>query len=86
MTDTPKIERCPWPGITDPIYARYHDEEWGVPLTDDRLLFEKMILEGFQSGPVVADHPEEAREFPPRISQLRCRKNCPLRRSATLTA
>ena len=43
-------ERCPWPGISDPLYARYHDEEWGVPLTDSRLLFEKMILEGFQAG------------------------------------
>lgn len=42
--------RCPWPGITDPIYARYHDEEWGVPHADDRRLFEKMVLEGFQSG------------------------------------
>ena len=46
----PAIERCPWTGINDPIYAHYHDTEWGVPLTDDRLLFEKMILEGFQSG------------------------------------
>ncbi len=45
-----KIERCPWSGIADPIYARYHDEEWGVPLTDDRALFEKLTLEGFQSG------------------------------------
>ena len=42
--------RCPWTGIADPEYARYHDEEWGVPLTDSRLLFEKLILEGFQSG------------------------------------
>ena len=42
--------RCPWPGIADPEYARYHDEEWGVPLTDDRALFEKIVLEGFQSG------------------------------------
>lgn len=48
MTTT--IDRCPWPGIQDPEYARYHDEEWGVPLTDDRALFEKLILEGFQSG------------------------------------
>ena len=46
----PAIERCPWTGINDQIYAHYHDTEWGVPLTDDRLLFEKMILEGFQSG------------------------------------
>ena len=44
------IERCPWTGIADPIYARYHDEEWGVPLTEDRALFEKLVLEGFQSG------------------------------------
>ena len=44
------IARCPWTGITDPIYARYHDEEWGVPLIGDRALFEKLVLEGFQSG------------------------------------
>jgi len=43
-------ERCPWAGVTDPEYIRYHDEEWGVPVKDDRRLFEKVILEGFQSG------------------------------------
>jgi len=42
--------RCPWSGIADPVYARYHDEEWGVPLSDERALFEKLVLEGFQSG------------------------------------
>jgi DNA-3-methyladenine glycosylase I len=42
--------RCPWTGIQDPEYARYHDEEWGVPTADDRRLFEKLVLEGFQSG------------------------------------
>jgi DNA-3-methyladenine glycosylase I len=42
--------RCPWGGIDDPEYARYHDEEWGVPHADERRLFEKLILEGFQSG------------------------------------
>ena len=47
---TAKIDRCPWSGIGDPEYARYHDEEWGVPLTDSRRLFEKIVLEGFQSG------------------------------------
>ena len=47
---TSSITRCPWTGIADAEYARYHDEEWGVPLTDSRLLFEKLILEGFQSG------------------------------------
>ena len=44
------IARCPWPGIDDPEYTRYHDEEWGVPKTDDRELFEKIVLEGFQAG------------------------------------
>jgi len=41
--------RCAWVG-TDAEYARYHDEEWGVPLHGDRALFEKMSLEGFQAG------------------------------------
>jgi DNA-3-methyladenine glycosylase I len=43
------IVRCPWAGA-DPEYQRYHDEEWGVPLTSDRALFEKLVLEGFQAG------------------------------------
>lgn len=42
--------RCPWAGIADPLYARYHDEEWGVPKTDDTQMFEKLVLEGFQAG------------------------------------
>lgn len=41
--------RCAW-GATDPEYRRYHDEEWGTPLHGDRELFEKLSLEGFQSG------------------------------------
>ena len=45
-----ELTRCPWAGIADTEYARYHDEEWGVPKTDDRALFEKLVLEGFQSG------------------------------------
>ena len=45
-----ELTRCPWTGIGDAEYARYHDEEWGVPKTDDRALFEKLVLEGFQSG------------------------------------
>ena len=40
---------CAWPG-SDELYIRYHDEEWGRPVTDDRRLFEKICLEGFQSG------------------------------------
>jgi DNA-3-methyladenine glycosylase I len=41
--------RCWWPG-TDPLYLAYHDTEWGVPEYDDRALFEKLILDGFQAG------------------------------------
>ena len=43
------IKRCAWAG-TDPRYVRYHDEEWGVPVHDDRLLFEFLVLEGAQAG------------------------------------
>jgi DNA-3-methyladenine glycosylase I len=41
--------RCIWPG-TDSLYVDYHDKEWGVPEFDDRALFEKLILDGFQAG------------------------------------
>jgi DNA-3-methyladenine glycosylase I len=47
MTEKSSI-RCPWP--SDDLYVRYHDEEWGVPVHDDRLLFEFLILEGAQAG------------------------------------
>ena len=43
------LPRCPWPG-SDPLYLAYHDEEWGVPERDDRALFEKLVLDGFQAG------------------------------------
>ena len=43
------VVRCFWAG-SDPLYRRYHDEEWGFPVADDRRLFEKICLEGFQSG------------------------------------
>lgn len=43
------LHRCWWCG-DDPLYVQYHDLEWGVPVTDDRRLFEKLALEGFQSG------------------------------------
>ncbi|MEP3474828.1 MAG: DNA-3-methyladenine glycosylase I [Hyphomicrobiales bacterium] len=43
------MTRCSWAG-DDPLYIEYHDEEWGVPETSDRALFEKLLLEGFQSG------------------------------------
>ncbi len=43
------VTRCSWCG-SDPIYIKYHDEEWGVPVHDDRKLFEMLILEGAQAG------------------------------------
>ena len=43
------IRRCPWAG-EDPLYVAYHDTEWGVPEWDDRALFEKLLLDGFQAG------------------------------------
>lgn len=47
MTDSG--ERCPWCG-NDPLYVKYHDEEWGRPVTDDRRLFEFLTLESAQAG------------------------------------
>ncbi|MCF7973582.1 MAG: DNA-3-methyladenine glycosylase I [Phycisphaerae bacterium] len=43
------MKRCEWCG-SDPLYVAYHDEDWGVPVHDDRLLFEFLILEGAQAG------------------------------------
>lgn len=44
-----ELKRCTWPGH-DPIYVDYHDTEWGRPVYDDRALWEKLILDGFQAG------------------------------------
>jgi DNA-3-methyladenine glycosylase I len=43
------VQRCPW-GTEPPEYRRYHDDEWGRPVTDDRTIYQKLCLEGFQSG------------------------------------
>jgi DNA-3-methyladenine glycosylase I len=43
------LRRCPWPK-QDPFYVAYHDQEWGVPEFDDRALYEKLMLDGFQAG------------------------------------
>jgi DNA-3-methyladenine glycosylase I len=55
MTDTAAVPtdarfRCPWGDTADPAYRAYHDEEWGVPVRDERHLFELLILEGAQAG------------------------------------
>ena len=44
------LHRCPWPGKDDTLYIAYHDDEWGVPEYDDRALYEKLVLDGFQAG------------------------------------
>lgn len=49
MTTNSQPTRCAWTGA-DPLYQDYHDQEWGVPVHDDRLLFEFLILEGAQAG------------------------------------
>ena len=46
---THNLHRCPWPK-DDPLYVAYHDTEWGVPEYDDRALYEKLVLDGFQAG------------------------------------
>jgi DNA-3-methyladenine glycosylase I len=49
MPSPAAVKRCPWCG-EDPLYVGYHDNEWGFPVADDHRLFEKICLEGFQSG------------------------------------
>jgi len=49
MRKMAQTKRCDWCG-SDPVYVQYHDEEWGVPVHDDRKLFEFLILEGAQAG------------------------------------
>lgn len=48
MTKT--LPRCPWPVPGDALYLSYHDEEWGVPVKDDRRIYEFLVLESFQAG------------------------------------
>ena len=49
LTHPDGLARCPWPG-EDRLYVAYHDDEWGAPEWDDRALFEKLVLDGFQAG------------------------------------
>ena len=44
------LRRCRWVDESDPIYVAYHDKEWGVPVHEDRRLFELLVLETFQAG------------------------------------
>ena len=44
------LQRCPWPTPKDLLYLTYHDKEWGVPVHDDRKIYEFLVLETFQAG------------------------------------
>ena len=71
------MQRCAWAG-TDAENVRYHDEEWGRPVTDDHRLFEKLCLEGFQSGlswlTILKKRPQFRRQFenfdPVKVSKM----------------
>ena len=72
------MERCAWAG-TDAENVRYHDEEWGLPVTDDARLFEKLCLEGFQSGlswlTILKKRPQFRKQFknfdPVKVSKMK---------------
>jgi DNA-3-methyladenine glycosylase I len=50
MRNISEVKRCGWQGLEDPLYRDYHDKEWGVPVHNDRVLFEFLVLEGAQAG------------------------------------
>jgi DNA-3-methyladenine glycosylase I len=50
LGDVATTKRCPWAGTSDPLMLEYHDREWGVPVHDDRVHFEFLLLEGAQAG------------------------------------
>ncbi|MDP2652503.1 MAG: DNA-3-methyladenine glycosylase I [Candidatus Omnitrophota bacterium] len=49
-SDPAQKSRCAWPAVGDELYIRYHDDEWGVPVLDDRKIFEFLVLESAQAG------------------------------------
>jgi DNA-3-methyladenine glycosylase I len=81
------LPRCPWPG-QDPLYIAYHDREWGVPEYDDRALYEKLVLDGFQAGLswiiILRKRENFRRAFdgfdPPKIARYNSRKVAQLMR------
>ena len=77
--------RCSWAG-KDPQMLAYHDEEWGVPEYDSRTLWEKLMLDGFQAGLSLVNHPAETRCFPEGVSEFRSEKSRPLPTNTMWTA
>jgi Methyladenine glycosylase len=73
------MPRCPW-ATTEPNIT-YHDKEWGVPVHDDRMLFEFLILEGAQAGLSWDHHFQEARELSKGIRWISRGEDRPLRRT-----
>ena len=69
-TGTDGVTRCWWCG-DDPLYVRYHDDEWGHEVVDDVRLFEKLILEGFQSGLAWITILRKRENFRRRVRRLR---------------
>jgi DNA-3-methyladenine glycosylase I len=84
------LHRCPWPGRDDALYIAYHDEEWGVPEYDDRALYEKLMLDGFQAGlswiTILRKRDNFRRAFdgfrPEKIARYDARKKAALMRDA----
>ena len=83
------LHRCPWPK-DDPLYVAYHDDEWGVPEYDDRALYEKLMLDGFQAGlswiTILRKRDNFRRAFdgfrPEKIARYDARKKAALMRDA----
>lgn len=61
--------RCGWAG-TDELYIKYHDEEWGKPVTDDKTLFEFLVLESAQGRLSLDYYPPETRRIPGSLPWL----------------
>jgi DNA-3-methyladenine glycosylase I len=76
------IKRCPWVPLDKPDYVLYHDQEWGVPVRDDRRMFEFLLLEGAQAGlswyTVLRKRENYRRAFadfdPTRVARFTCKR------------
>lgn len=69
------MERCGWVS-QDPLYIAYHDNEWGVPETDSKKLFEMICLEGQQAGVIVDHRPQKTRKLSRMLSSVRSGESC----------